>query len=382
MTGPMLRIVYYNRLLNEPWGCGVHGRALVRAWRGLGHEVLCLPDDLEEANHPTPASRIGRFSWLPWIVRSLGLDVRGRLWVLRSAQTLRKAIESFDPDVVVARRAAHDYVLDRLMRETSVFRIAEVNAILHWELDAQEGKRVLPWEARSEVSYFRTADRLVAVSSAVAEQLERLGIDGSALRVVPNGTDPDVFHPGALKDPAVSEWASTRSAVLAFCGTLAGHQDFETLCRAVDVLAEDASLGFLFIGPDDQQVAQHLRLAPRQLMCTGRVPHARVPAILACADIGWAAHANDRVSALKVYEYLAMGLPVVLADQRQGRELLATAGCGLSVDRGDSAELAAKVGSLLADRQRARAMGAAGRQWIEQNASWKHVAQQMLLESR
>jgi len=375
-----LRIVYYNRLLNEPWGCGVHGRALVHSWRRLGHEVLCLPDDLVPDDERPSESRIGRHRWLPDVLRVPMLDLRARARVVFTTGRLLRQVDRFRPDVLIGRRSAYDYVLDELVRGTLVPHvIAEVNAIIHWELSETMGETIPPWEVARELAFLRKANTAVAVSAGVAEQLRSLGLQPESVAIVPNGTDVSRFDPQCAPDEEVAAWASTKNAVVVFCGTLAAHQDMETIAQAVGHLGARSGIGFLFVGPTREQLAGLFGDWPAPLVyCTGRIAHDRVPSVLACADVAWAALANDRVSALKLFEYMAMALPVALADERQGGRLVEEAQCGLAVRRGDSLGLARSVELILSRPELASSMGLAGRSWVEEHADWDRVAERML----
>jgi glycosyltransferase involved in cell wall biosynthesis len=73
---------------------------------------------------------------------------------------------------------------------------------------------------------------------------------------------------------------------------------------------------------------------------------------------------------IKLFEYMAAGMPVVASDFPVWRAIVDDAGCGLLVDPRDPAAIAAAIRSLLADDARAEQMGARGRQAVLQKYSW------------
>lgn len=377
-----VRIVYYNRRLNEPWGPGVHARALVCAWRRGGHAVLCLPEDLLEGEARPQVLHASRFRWIPDVLRAPALDIRARLRVLRSAGPMVDKMLAFRPDVLVARRGPYDYVLDRIVRKRGTLKlIAEVNAVLYWELREMAGEWLPAWEGARELRFLRSSDVAVAVSDAIASQLAQVGVDSQKTFAVPNGTDVSEFRPDVTPDPDIAHWAERWQEVVAYCGTFDANHDMETLARALSMVAARETVGFLFVGPTRAELIHVLgadALGGERVRCTGRVPHERVPGLLASADVSWAALANDRGSAMKLFEYMAMGLPVAWADEQQGRGVIEAAQCGLCVHRGDAAGLADAALRLLDDRKEAARMGASGRSWVEQHASWDQVAAGML----
>jgi hypothetical protein len=106
------------------------------------------------------------------------------------------------------------------------------------------------------------------------------------LTVFDNATEPDTD----------AKRAAQTGKVVAYCGTFAANHDMNVLAAATGHLFDSTGLGFLFVGPTHDEIVSLLgpRALDRRIFCTGRVPHGRVPALLACADLYWAALANDR----------------------------------------------------------------------------------------
>jgi glycosyltransferase involved in cell wall biosynthesis len=74
----------------------------------------------------------------------------------------------------------------------------------------------------------------------------------------------------------------------------------------------------------------------------------------------------------KMYEYMALGLPVILSNFPLYRDVVSRHQCGLCVDPGDPEDLAAAILQLLGDPQKAREMGERGRQAVVRNYDWEH----------
>ncbi|MGL6072458.1 glycosyltransferase family 4 protein [Craterilacuibacter sp.] len=73
---------------------------------------------------------------------------------------------------------------------------------------------------------------------------------------------------------------------------------------------------------------------------------------------------------IKLFEYMAAGMPVIASDFPVWRAIVDDAGCGLLVDPQDPQAIAAAIGELMGDEERARAMGEAGRQAVLAKYSW------------
>jgi glycosyltransferase involved in cell wall biosynthesis len=373
-----MRIAYYNPLVNEPLGCGTHGRGLHDGWVRAGHEVLTIPEIAGRDGET--ASRVGRYARYPEFLKVPMRDVRGRLQAARGAAAVSARIAAFGADVLVTRRHAYDYLLDRVVSLSPIPVVAEVNAVAH--LEARHwGELALPWEERHERDYLSHARRVVCVTEEVAEQVRRLGVRPEDLVVTRNGADTELFSPDATPDESVAAWAAGRSFVVGYCGKGAGLHDIATMCGSMDaVLASEPEAGFLFVGPTIEELRDGglSSAAERAVLVTGRQPHSKLPSMLVSASVLWAAFKDIYGSPLKQYEYMAMGRPLAMAMGGTPAGDIEAAGCGVVVPRGDAAGLAAAVFDLAHDPARAEAMGSAGRSWAIDNASWSAIAQAMV----
>jgi glycosyltransferase involved in cell wall biosynthesis len=81
---------------------------------------------------------------------------------------------------------------------------------------------------------------------------------------------------------------------------------------------------------------------------------------------------------VKLFEYMAAGIPVVATDVPRWRALLELHDCGVCVPPGSAERLAAAVVGLLDDDERAQAMGERGRRAAVERYSWETQASALL----
>ena len=116
----------------------------------------------------------------------------------------------------------------------------------------------------------------------------------------------------------------------------------------------------------------------------GQVPHDQVLSYLSQAHVGVAPDPktpmNDNSTMIKIFEYMAFGLPVVLFDMKEGRQ---SAGAGaLYASPNDPIDFANQLAKLLDSRELRQQLGAHGRRRIEEGLNWEREKKNLLLAYR
>jgi glycosyltransferase involved in cell wall biosynthesis len=105
---------------------------------------------------------------------------------------------------------------------------------------------------------------------------------------------------------------------------------------------------------------------------TGQVPYENVATYLSRADIGVSPDPktpmNDKSTMIKILEYMAYGLPVVLFDLKEGRRIAESA--ALYASPNDPISFANQIVRLLNCEQLRRELGACGRRRVEDRLNW------------
>jgi glycosyltransferase involved in cell wall biosynthesis len=113
---------------------------------------------------------------------------------------------------------------------------------------------------------------------------------------------------------------------------------------------------------------------------TGQVPHEEVATYLSNSDVGVAPDPknplNDNSTMIKILEYMAFGLPVVLFDLKEGRRVAGSA--GLYALPNDPIDFANQINKLLDSPELRRELGEYGRARIEEGLNWETEKQALL----
>jgi alpha-maltose-1-phosphate synthase len=322
------------------------------------------------------------------------LDIPKSLSLLGAATLLRLA-RAVGPDIIMERyynfAGGGVWAARRLGRPT----ILEVNALMvdppqvfKRRLDDRLGGPMRRWA----LTQCRWADRIVTpLHTTVPPEIPR-----AKIVELPWGANVERFQIadcrlqiGEQNKPSYNLQSTIYNPTVVFLGSFrAWHGVLDVVQAAGLLLASGRDCRFLLIGDGPERPAAE-RLAatwPGHFEFTGAVAYDRVPGLLAGADIGvapfnTAAHPALRAagffwSPLKVYEYMAAGLPVVTADIHPLNQVIRDGQEGALFAEGDVAGLAAAIARLLDDPGTARALGVRARARVSERYSWaQHCAE-------
>lgn len=296
------------------------------------------------------------------------------------------------PDAVLAMSppltlGAAGWAAARVHRVPFVFNIQDVFPDVAVELGAITDPRVIAVASWLERETYLRADAVTVLSddlraNVAAKIAGRRGAAGEArkVRVIPNFIDTDVIRPQDRENGYRREFGLEGKTVVMYAGNVGWSQSLDLVLAAATHLAHDPDVVFVINGGGvaraglEQQAAglPNVRFVDMQ-------PKDRLAEVAAAADIHVvplrAGLARSSVPS-KLYTILAAGRPVV-ASVDPGTEVARTvvdAGAGLAVAPDDAEAFTKAIARLVAAPEEARAMGEAGRSFVERWASPAAVA--------
>ena len=222
----------------------------------------------------------------------------------------------------------------------------------------------------------RIADLFVTPTAAILPAW----VDRHRVLEIEWGADTTAFRPDAVDPPPFAR--DPRRVLCVFAGAFRSWHGVAHLTAALARLhaAGDDRFGAVLVGdgPERPAAERAARDVPGVLF-TGAVPHVDLPAYLAAADIGVAPfdpgrHASLQLgfywSPLKIFEYMACGLPVVTPRLPRLTRLVEHGREGMLYDPENPRALDAALVSL-ADASLRRRLGAAARERVVRDFSWQ-----------
>lgn len=206
-------------------------------------------------------------------------------------------------------------------------------------------------------------------------------------RMVPlaPGVDSTTFHPGAGGEQVRRRYRLGEDPVIVCVSRLVARKGQDVLIRALPAVRSAVPQTRLLLVGEGPYRARLERLADRagirrHVTFTGRVPWEHLPA---CHDAGtvFAMPCRDRRGGLEVeglgivfLEAAATGRPVLVGASGGAVDAVLDGRNGFLVDGTDVGQVAARLITLLQDRDLAARFGARGRQWVQRDWQWQDRA--------
>jgi glycosyltransferase involved in cell wall biosynthesis len=231
---------------------------------------------------------------------------------------------------------------------------------------------------------FRIADSCIATNDSFREiAIKRGSKREEKVFVVRNCPDLKTFRRPQVHTPN----KFGRKYLVAYVGFMGSQDGLEILLDSIEHMIHHDKRDdthFVLVGGGTILGELQAAIAEKRLeefvTMTGQVTHEEVAAWLSSADLGVAPDPknamNDKLTMIKILEYMAFGLPVVLFDLEEGRRIAGSA--GIYATPNEPVDFAAQITKLLDDSELCRTLGASGWRRIEESLNWENEKKSLL----
>lgn len=236
-----------------------------------------------------------------------------------------------------------------------------------------------------ETELLKRAELVLAISQPLVEEAIARGADPARVLLSPNAADAARFHPGIDGRPARARLGLGHEKVAMLVSSFGPWHGVET---ALDALARIkqrnpslvAASRLVLVGrgagfESARQQAERLGIS-ENVIFTGPVPSEAAPEMLAAADILLSPQVNNQDGTLffgsptKLFEYMAMGKPIIASDLAQIGDILENGETAILTEPGSVDALADALERGLTDPSAIGHLGAAARQLLENEHTW------------
>jgi len=389
-------------VLGSAGGSG-HVRGLVNAFTRAKHTVVLVTPHLNRSPWEKPAKLdvqvvkvepgpdiqrttvyLKEFSKMLGIENSrLPTEIKRILYNRDLLSQLRQLFNSHRPDFIYERYSLYAMAGVSLARELALPLIMEVNAPLAQEQRVYRATGLGDLAATTERWILSQASAVVVVSAPLREHVVSQGVQEESVHVLPCGVDPVMFRPGD-RDPQTRErWGLDGHQVVGFVGGLRpwhGVKILPTLLSRLVQQHKDVRLMIVGDGPLRKELESELRTIGLgdNVIFTSALPQTEVAKLIPHFDLALAPYPPlDHAfyfSPLKLFEYMACGVPVVAAGVGQIAEVVRNGETGLLYPPGDVDALTSACNRLLSDASLRRRLSQAAAKEVHEQYTWDHNA--------
>jgi alpha-maltose-1-phosphate synthase len=371
-----MRILYVASDQRVPGRTGgsVHVLEVARGLASRGHEVHAVVH--ESAGEPAREEREGvhwhRIRWSP----------DHRFFRFRAARAIEGVADQVQPQVVMERYYNFGGEGIAVARRRQVPSMLEVNSPVLDHPGSVKGALDALLLVRPLRRY---RERLCRDATAIVSPLIEIVPEFARAKTecVSWGANVEAFRPAAERRREVRrQYDIPEDAVVAlFSGSFRPWHGVHVLEDAARRLSSRRDLFFLFVG--GRHVAPAREARGRHI---GTIPYDRMPELVAAADIGIAPYDTSRLaqmrlgffwSPLKIFEYMACGLPTVTVPRPPLTDIVREGEEGRHFREADPVDLARVIGEL-ADRPDERVrLGESARRRVVERYSWDAHCRQL-----
>jgi glycosyltransferase involved in cell wall biosynthesis len=234
---------------------------------------------------------------------------------------------------------------------------------------------------------YRRADRVVSLLPNARDYMVGRGLDPRKFVHIPNGV-PVCSGREAVLPQSLAEFIGRERGrnqfLVGYAGGITHSMAVDTLISAAQRLATQG-VTFIIAGDGPDAALLRNRVADLDLdnvLMPGRIAKSAIPGLLAEMDVlavPWRRSPLYRygVSPNKLFDYMLAGRPIIQASDASN-DLVAEAGCGVTVPPEEPALFAAAILRLRADPELRRRMGENGHNFVIENHDCRVLASRFL----
>jgi len=387
-----MHILYHHRTAGDGVE-HVHILGMVRALRRLGHSVeISSPPGCDPENNKAEESGRSRGGPDEGLLRTklkrvaraappVFFEFLEVAYNLYSAADMLIRFRRRKPDLIYERTASNSFMPTLLARHWGIPIVQEVN------VTAEVGRfrpLVLPTLARLIERWISVRATLaVTVSDQFRRILIATGWPAESTLVCHNAIDSEEFNCLKFQLATRPQDVPKKGFTLGWVGSFLQYHGLDMLFMAARELSERYNhLRWLLVGdgverPRIERLLTEFGLEEKFWM-PGNVPHEEVPSYIMAMDAAVLPNSETYNSPMKLFEYMAMGKPVIAPRVPAIEEVVRHEETGLLFKPGDLHSFRHAIERVICDAELRKRLGRNARNYVLEHHTWTKNAERVL----
>jgi colanic acid biosynthesis glycosyl transferase WcaI len=241
---------------------------------------------------------------------------------------------------------------------------------------------------------YALSSAVVAVTPGDRQRLVSAGVSADKVLLAPNGVDDEALAVGARRLAVRAGGGGTRGDgrenavrrspfVIGYAGRLGPAQNVGLLLDAAALVELPLEIRIWGEGPDFEKLKQRAASVPHAVEMHPPVARRTILEELARCDAAFVPLATENLSTSipsKLFEAMALGLPILAAATGDAADLLQKAGAGRSVKPGDPQALASAIEEMASSDDLLEVFGRSGHLYVERHYRRDRIFSDLLQE--
>ena len=314
------------------------------------------------------------------------------LYIIKEYRLLTNTIEEENYDIIQVRDDVFGALLALHIRRRHnipfVFQYAFSKGIYNVHLPEKRYSYYFgKFESYITKHILRKANLIFPISKWMKEELVNEGITEWKMMPLPMGVNPELFSSNTKGVNIRKDYNLNDAKVILYIGALAKFRELDIMILAFSkVKKQEDNVKLLIVGKREdrgnlEELASKLEIGEDVIIFTGQVPYFDVPYYIAAADVCLCPVPPSSIykvsSPTKMFEYMAMGKPVVANEEiPEQKKVIQESGGGILV-KFEAESFAGGIIKLLNNPERAKEMGKNGHEWVVKNRSYENMAREV-----
>lgn len=366
--------------LSEASGPRSHILGVIGAFKELGWEVFpfIVGDRIPQTITRKSGQKLER-SWFLRLAADIARIISGPLQSIIAWKELHNKVD------IVYERYAVLQTLGGIFQTSRIPWILETSGLYYYEAAVERKSIVLNGIAKIiELNAYRRCDVLICVTEALKDLIiHEGGISPEKILVIPNGVDCVRFNP-----QRITPQRQFTGSTICFVSALVRWHRLDVLLEAMSELKRNGVSVNLVIAGDGPMRVEWETLTEKlglkdAVKFLGHISWDDVPELIAGTDLGYVGNAPMEIgvmyhSPLKMYEYMAMGKPVLAVNNDDSVRMITNGENGFLFEALNKEDLQRVIRIALNSSEKWVAMGENARRKVKEEASWTSRVEEML----